>query len=264
MQDWQTAFFGLLGAIIGVIASAFWNRKEREDRYKVITFEKRLEAHQSAFYWNQTIYHSLGSGDAKQIKKHVRDAQEWWNANCLLLDEKSRKSFISILNSGNRYARNIERPGSEPESERIWNDLDKNLSDIINGIGAEHLPRIADENRQTVGQTASTKVTSTIWQKTVAIFGRNKWLIPFLVVLIFGVVYSVYLVCYKIPLNDLPTPFTQNTRLTYAFYSAASVAAFIAALLSTMNKWMKIIILVAIYCFMAGMIVQLVSFIPHQ
>ncbi len=256
MQDWQVAFIGLLGVILGILATAFWNWKERKERFKVIAFEKRLEAHQLAFYWNQTIYHSLGSGDAERIRKSISEAQEWWNGNCLLLDERSQKSFISIFNSGNRYARNIQRP--ELEAERIWDDLNKNLADIIQGIGAEHLPRVEDQNIRNERQDKDGEKTKDKWLKRLK---ANVWSLPLIVVLLCGVGYIIYIV-YKIPLNPAPTPFTETTRLSYIFYSIASVGALIAALLATTKKWIKGIIILAIYLFFAGMIVNLVSFIP--
>ncbi|MBA7472089.1 hypothetical protein ES707_07409 [subsurface metagenome] len=259
MQDWQIALIGLLGVIIGILATAFWNWRERKERFKVMTFEKRLEAHQLAFYWNQTIYHSLSSRDAEQISKCIREAQEWWNGNCLLLDEKSQKSFLSVFNSGNRYSRNIRRPGSEPEAERIWDDLNNNLADIIQGIGAEHLQRVEDENIQGESKNKD-EYNKGIKNKILMKLGVNIWLIPFIVVLLGGVGFIIYTV-YKIPLNPLPTPFTETTRLSYIFYSVASVFALIAALWVTANGRIKGIIILAIYLFFAGMIINLVSFI---
>jgi len=259
MKDVQIAFFSLLGVIIGILVTSFWNWRERKERFKVMTFEKRLEAHQLAYYWNQTIYHSLNSGDAEQIRGYIHNAQEWWNSHCLFLDEKSQKSFITVFNSGNRYVRNITRPGSEPKAEQIWDDLQNNLSDIVKGIGAEHLQRVEDESSHEMPGHPDND-NQGIVNKIVTKLGANRWFIPFIVALLAAFGYIIYLI-YRIPLNDLPTPFNETTRLTYILYGLASLFALIAAFWVTTSIVIKAFIMAAIYIFLAALIINLVGFI---
>ena len=259
MDGLQVAFVGLLGVITGILANSFWNWIERKERFKVMTFGKRLEAHQSAFYWNQTIHHSLSSHDADRIRRCISEAQEWWNSSCLFLDEKSQKSWIAVLNSGNRFSRNVERPGSDPKAERIWHDLDNNLRDIVRGIGAAHL------HRQQKGSIHDMPASSGDHEKGIrhrilAKLGVNRWLVPYIIVLLMALGLIIRMV-YQIPLNDSPTPFNETTRLTYILYSSASIAGLIAAIWVTASKWVKGFLMLAIYVFLAGMVINLVSFI---
>lgn len=270
MQDWQIAFIGLLGVIIGILATAFWNLIERKERFKVITFEKRLEAHQLAFYWNQTIYHSLGSGDADRIREKIHETQEWWNGNCLLLDEKSQKSFISVFNSGNRYARNIQRPGSELEAERIWDDLNTNLADIIKGIGAEHLPRIDDGNVEEERQGENRVITDNTGQNNLIDRLKPWWLSKWHFVKTAGGFSTVTLVLFTIAyvvavgviftlsiLFHLDNKLTYTGMISYLFLGSAATLFSIASIWSAQKRWVIRTLIIAVWLILVGMVADL-------
>lgn len=99
-----------------------------------------------------------------------------------------------------------------------------------------------------------------IRNRILAKLGANIWLIPFIVVLLGGAGYCLYMI-YHIPLNTYPTPFNETTRLTYILYSLASLFGLIATLWVTANRWIKGLIILAIYLFFAGMSINLIGFI---
>jgi len=270
MQDWQIPFIGLLGAIIGILATAFWNWRERKERFKVMSFEKRLEAHQLAFYWNQTIYHSLSSRDPEQISKCIREAQEWWNSNCLLLDKKSQKSFISVFNSGNRYSRNIRRPGSEPEAERIWDDLNTNLADIIKGIGAEHLQRIDDGNIEEERQGRNRVITDNTGKNNLIDRLKPWWLRKWhfvktaagfntVVLVLFTIAYvvAVGLIFAISILFYLDNKLTYTGMISYLFLGSAATLFSIASIWSAQKRWVIRILIIAVLMVIVGMLADL-------
>lgn len=100
-----------------------------------------------------------------------------------------------------------------------------------------------------------------IWNTILTKLKRNLFSIPFIIALLFGVGYLIY-IAYQIPLNTTPVLFTERTRLTYVLYSIASVLVFLAALFSSSNKWIKLLIMLAIYAFFAGMIIHVLTFLP--
>lgn len=48
MSDWVAPVIGLIGVILGVSISEYRYWRESKERYRIITFEKRLETHQEA------------------------------------------------------------------------------------------------------------------------------------------------------------------------------------------------------------------------
>lgn len=103
--------------------------------------------------------------------------------------------------------------------------------------------------------------TRGIWKTLITKIKENKFSIPFVIVLLGGVGFLIYL-AYLIPLNTAPSLFTAQTRLVYIFYSIASVLALLAALYGSKSKWIKLMVTVAIYFFFAGMIIHLLTFLP--
>jgi len=98
------AIVGLAGAVVGAtIAGAIQfvvSRGEQLDRYRLAAVEKRLNAHQEAFaLWRKLISHVHRHNE---IGKVVIECQEWWDRNCLYLEERARNAFrvayMSALN----------------------------------------------------------------------------------------------------------------------------------------------------------------------
>ena len=95
-MDWVTAVIGLVGVIVGVGIQEFRIWRERKDKYKDMVFEKRLDAHQGAYYWCMTLFELMlppklmKDGGVKVAAEETLKATDWLNKNALYLDEDSR------------------------------------------------------------------------------------------------------------------------------------------------------------------------------
>jgi hypothetical protein len=143
---WE-AIFGLIGVVVGSGLTAGFNyyrdRREREEKYRVMLYEKRLEAHQRAFYYIQKLNEVLNTAqNDEDIWKVTREAREWWDSNCLYLDEESRKEMIPAINYAAIYRQWM------PEWEtplRVWQQLEKTKKAVVSGIGMKHIEEPKEE-----------------------------------------------------------------------------------------------------------------------
>ena len=93
------AIFGLVGVVVGsglvLLYNLYRDRREREEKYRVMLYEKRLEAHQKAFCYIQKLNVALNTAqNDEDLWEVTREAREWWDSNCLYLDEYSRKDLL--------------------------------------------------------------------------------------------------------------------------------------------------------------------------
>jgi hypothetical protein len=86
MEEWIAALIGFLGVILGVGIQEFRRWRESREKYQVVIFPKRLEAHQKAFEWCQKLNVALNSRKANEIHEVATKFRKWWNANCFYLD----------------------------------------------------------------------------------------------------------------------------------------------------------------------------------
>lgn len=104
---WE-AIFGLIGVVVGsglvIVYSYYRDRREREEKYKVMTFEKRLEAHQEAFNLirelNKSFPASIEAIDEVKTKiiAEARDKlDKWWALHCFYLDPKSQDRILEVI-----------------------------------------------------------------------------------------------------------------------------------------------------------------------
>ncbi|HUT68673.1 MAG TPA: hypothetical protein VMW86_09035, partial [Dehalococcoidales bacterium] len=92
MPEWGIALIGVAGLIVGAIITEARHWLDRRQRFQVMTFEKRLQTHQEALSYCYKLYHSFNSRkDEDEKYRTINEIQEWWESNCLLLDEKSRR-----------------------------------------------------------------------------------------------------------------------------------------------------------------------------
>lgn len=61
MADWVAPVMGLAGVALGAGIAEFRHWRESRERYQAMSFERRLEAHQEAYYYNQRFYEVLNS-----------------------------------------------------------------------------------------------------------------------------------------------------------------------------------------------------------
>ncbi|MFC1953514.1 hypothetical protein ACFLWR_05235 [Chloroflexota bacterium] len=222
-----------------------------------MTFEKRLEIHQRAYYWNQKIYSELSSKNANTLRNIAQEIQEWWNNNSLLLDEKSRTSMISVINSTNRYARGLDQPEFATGIEQIWDVLNTNLEDIETGIGAEHLSRVTDNN-----ENQSQQLGHRLLQIITTIPSPN-WVENYLFRSLFTIAVLVFVgltifAAFKIEINE---QFTQAIRASFVFNSFTAFLGLMVAYWLARNRIVALLSTVAIELFISGMFFELISFI---
>lgn len=261
MQGWQVASIGLFGVILGVAVSAFWNWIDRRERYRVMTFEKRLKAHQEAFSWNQRSYHILASRDINKIRELAQEGRDWWNENALLLDKKSQRSMLTVFNSMEFFAQDIGKPKDEPHlGQDVWLYINENIKDITNGIGAEHLPR-PDNNKIQQKETHSS-FTKDILDKLQRIPSPewiDKYLFPslFVIAVLTFVALTLY-ASYQIPVSP---EYTKATRAAFTFNSLAALIGLLVVYVGAKNRWITLFVTIAIELFVSGMFFELISLI---
>ena len=151
-MDWFSAVMVLIGAGIAVGAQELRIWREKQDKYKDMVFEKRLAAHQDAYYWcvrlfNLMMPNSLMIADGrKNLNKETWKAHEWFTKNALYLDEVSVEKWIDFL----EY---VKETGQKYESETIRKDISvkeetkelrKNVEEVVaairKGVGYKYLP----------------------------------------------------------------------------------------------------------------------------
>lgn len=142
MSEWAIAIAVMVGTLLGVGIQEFRRWRESRERYQVMTFPKRLEAHQQAFSWCHALNVVLNRSDPEEIHKVADEARAWWNDNCFLLDTDSRRKMIPLFNVAHIYAEGIERgkPLDVQLGDSVWRYLEDALKAITKGVGDKYLP----------------------------------------------------------------------------------------------------------------------------
>ncbi len=78
MPEWGIALIGVGGLIAGAIISEIRHWLDRKQRFRVMTFEKRLETHQAALSQIQKLRHSIESKLSFEEKKVAIDNLLHW------------------------------------------------------------------------------------------------------------------------------------------------------------------------------------------
>ena len=115
------AFFGLLGVIIGALITAWVSNNELNSRFRLAAVEKRLEVYQNAYTLWRRLYFNLYNTDG--IWAIALECQDFWEKNCLYLDQKSRDTFNKAYMSASNYC-NLP---NDDRNERIKKDMYKQI-----------------------------------------------------------------------------------------------------------------------------------------
>jgi len=262
MPDWAIAVAVVFGTLLGVSIGEFRQWRERRERYQLMTFEKRLEAHQRAFYWCHKLNVVLNRKDPKEIHKIADEAREWWDDNCLFLDQNSRQKMIPLFNFANQYANEIEDPNrfDTHVGHHVWSYLNESLKAITEGIGAEHLLETNDSDTTAQGKAKVGEAKEALEKQK-----RNtlsKWIkkysfLPFVI----GVIFAFGLLIYISFLRPLDAEFTSVIRGSYVWQNSAAILALLIAFFVARGKWVSLTLIVAIDLFIVGMMFQLFSFL---
>jgi hypothetical protein len=242
------ALIGLIGVLVGVGVMILLRWLDKTDRFRDMTFEKRLVAHQDAYRLNQTLYEALGTKSTPDIRIILNEIKDWMKNNSLYLDSRSSRSMLALFSSALQYCLHPDRPsGLQP----TWDLLDINLKDITHGIGTNHLPRINDN--ETPSKTKVTDSNKGLFKQI-----KDNWASILFLFVFVGAVFYLIITSYQVPLSD---SFTITTRLKYIAYSLSSVAALVATLLSIKNKGIFLAVIIAVNLFLLGMIFELLGFV---
>jgi len=130
-----------LGA--GVMLLVWW--LDMRKRYHASIFPKRLKVHQEAFAWRRPLLEALSSQDTGEVMKVTLDALQWWDDNCLYLDEKSRQYFYDLIVEARRNAIQFKEHSKAPsewanDTRELWRKLDRTFNAVTEGVGAKYLP----------------------------------------------------------------------------------------------------------------------------
>jgi hypothetical protein len=151
-MDWFPAVMTLVGVLIGVGIQEFRIWRARKDKYGDMVFEKRLDAHQGAYYWCKRLTVSvrpdrlLRDGGVEAGIKEVWRGLEWLDKNALYLDEDSRlkvNNFIVYIAGiivryrDKKWRKNIE---VEEEMQKVLEKVVEVVTSIERGIGVKYLP----------------------------------------------------------------------------------------------------------------------------
>jgi hypothetical protein len=128
-----------LGAIIGAVATIIPVLIQRNDQWRLVTFEKRLEAHQKAYSLCQRVVSYGDNKDAVTLK--TKELYRWWQDNCFYLDKNSRKQVSDFTDACMMYV--VEK---EPSSRNILYYYGKACRALENGIGHKHLESVKDSD----------------------------------------------------------------------------------------------------------------------
>lgn len=86
-----------------------------DQTHRFVASEKRFDALQQAFVQWRRVFDAIG--DRTALASVVQEARQWWNANCLYLDDQARQAFNHGMSAVLIWA---GREMSDEESERQW------------------------------------------------------------------------------------------------------------------------------------------------
>jgi hypothetical protein len=151
-MDWLTPLVGFLGLGIGLGYQEYRIRRERKDKYKDMIFEKRVEAHQGAYYRCYRLqefllpYRLVKDGGTKALDGEFYKYKDWLNKNALYLDGVSRIKIHMFLyyavKTGRKYGDKqwIKNMNVKEQTLELNRNLAETLESIQKGIGVKYLP----------------------------------------------------------------------------------------------------------------------------
>ena len=153
-MEWFVGIFTLLGVMLGLGYSEYRNRQERKERFRVMTFEKRLQKHQEALSLCirlsvLTTPRKLEEGEegSRSLLDYMDETTNWFIDNCLYLDERSRLRMIEVLNYATKEGRKFLEVGDTPidreqKLKLLVKELRKTMECLSQGVGAKYLPEL--------------------------------------------------------------------------------------------------------------------------
>lgn len=255
--------FGLAGVLLGFTVTLYLKSREQKERYKIMTFEKRLEVYQKLYYFNQTLWGNMGVvGGPDDVLNQLK---EYWKNNSLYVDDNTSKSTFALISSTQNYIIQLNNRNRDQsvfnQMETVFMDkLRTNLENISSGAGIAHLSNvtaIAPQNSPIAQPEIKVSLISKLWSW----IKLNKYIVPFIVITIGGVIYFIYF-SFQVTPDDYHTQsYATIQAYKYTFYSIASLIGLFVVLINAKNKVTYGLAFLTIWLFMAGMVFELFSFI---
>ena len=255
----------VFGTLLGVGIQEFSRWRERGERYQVMTFRKRLEAHQRAFSWCHELNVALNQREPKEIHRVADDARAWWNANCFFLDTDSRRKMIPLFNAAHDYADGIisKRPDNVQLRPSTWRYLNDALKAITEGIGHKYLPEtstaeaVKHEEKETDQGGKST--AKNVWEKLKRSFFAN-WRVT-QILFVVGVVVFVGLIAYLSLMLPATEVVTMPMKGSFVCSSVGALIGLIVAYLEVRDRRANLALTIAIDLVLFGMLLHLLAFL---
>lgn len=115
------------------------------NQLRLAALDRRLQAHQEAYALLLELrgtIHTSGLGDV------VGKCQEWWDKNCLYLEEDARKKFLLAYRSASNHPELLKQPRLSSPDETVealkqnWKGIEDALEAIVKGVA---LPSLGEE-----------------------------------------------------------------------------------------------------------------------
>lgn len=129
-MDALFTFFGIcIGAFITLLAQYF----DRKDKYRMIAIEKRLQAHQDAFYQWYKLKNAIHLQDDDKREEIITEANDYFFKNALYLENETREEFYRTIKRVTFYPSYLENWKSSrqvEEKEKAYKELMENWNAI--------------------------------------------------------------------------------------------------------------------------------------
>lgn len=136
--------FTLAGVFLTQVTNLLLEKRREEATYRVNLYDRRLAVHQQAFEWLMKLVEPLkktwseeseGEG-RKELATLCKQADEWWNGNCLYLDPYSRDKMLTFITDAGLYAK---WPSHEPPEGSVTKLYADAWLAVQEGIGVKHI-----------------------------------------------------------------------------------------------------------------------------
>ncbi len=119
---------------------------------RMVAAERRLDAHQKAFFQWQKIHTSIVAGRWKEALERSESAMEWFDSNCVFLTASTRSAFFNAVRAAVFHVSASDSLGSNTELYTKNLETIKGAGSIIlrdvnlPELGAEFMPTRSDLN----------------------------------------------------------------------------------------------------------------------
>lgn len=142
-----TIWAALIGAAVatgGWLLTWVISRRQRIADFRMAALDMRLKTHQEAYkLWQEMI---MAMDDPKKGPETAARCQQWWYANCLYLDARSRKEFFQCAREACLY-RDLSDPDNPAQTKARFKRIQNVFKLLEEGV---HLPPIGELERPPV------------------------------------------------------------------------------------------------------------------